>query len=526
MQELAFKEGFVKILSKEVWDGQDIESLFGNIKVQEINLYKKSRKMEVKVISDRLIPAQTIAEIEEKFTGYFCLNCVDIKVKYAINDKIEELLDSYWENIIFFAGRKLATSRGLLSGCSWKLSKRKLSVYLKTKGAGILKAQECGKFIEDIIDEAFSTKVKVEFIDCIIDESYNNKYIEEKKAQEQKLLSNVIYISENNRKNSSSLHKKVSGQDRMANESAVILGKEFKDEIIAMKDIDQDSGKIAIAGEIFSIDSREIRGERYLYIFDITDKTNSFTVKFFTKKDKYGEINNKLKIGIAVKVRGEAQYDKFSREVVIMASDIVKIEKQKQRVDAAQEKRIELHLHTQMSSMDGITPVEDLVKRAAEWGHKAVAITDHGVVQAYPGASKAASKYKIKIIYGVECYLVDDTNDENFDYTKAESYHAIILVKNKTGLKNLYKLISQSHLSYFYKRPRMTKSMIMEYREGLLIGSACEAGELYSAVLENASDEEIYRIASFYDYLEIQPLGNNQFLVESGKVDSREALKD
>ena len=173
----------------------------------------------------------------------------------------------------------------------------------------------------------------------------------------------------------------------MANESAVILGKEFKDEIIAMKDIDQDSGKIAIAGEIFSIDSREIRGERYLYIFDITDKTNSFTVKFFTKKDKYGEINNKLKIGIAVKVRGEAQYDKFSREVVIMASDIVKIEKQKQRVDAAQEKRIELHLHTQMSSMDGITRLKTC-KRAAEWGHKAVAITDHGWYKLIPGLQK------------------------------------------------------------------------------------------------------------------------------------------
>jgi len=519
MQELAFKDGFAKILSKEALDVQDIRTLFSNVKVQEINFYKKSKKMEVKIISDRLIPAQTIAEIEERFAGYFCLDCVDIRIKYKIDEEFEELLYSYWDDVVFCVGRKLATSRGLLSGCDWSLLGNKLTVHLKTKGANILNAQRCGEYIEDIIEDFFSKKVRVEFIDCVIDENYNNKYVEEKKAQEEKILKNVIYMAGNSEK-----RKKKSQESEKESENNVILGKDFKDEILKMKDVNQDSGKIAIKGEILNVDSREIRGEKYLFIFDITDKTNSFTVKFFIKKEKYEEIKDRIKPGITVKVRGETVYDKFAGEVIIMATDIVKRENQNQRIDAAPEKRIELHLHTQMSSMDGVTPVEELVKRAAEWGHKAIAVTDHGVVQAYPGASEASSKYKIKIIYGVECYLVDDTKDKNFDYTKAKSYHAIILVKNTTGLKNLYKLISQSHLNYFYKRPRMTKSMIMEHREGLILGTACEAGELYTAFLNNADEDEIIRIASFYDYLEIQPLDNNQFLVNEGKVESREAL--
>ena len=186
--------------------------------------------------------------------------------------------------------------------------------------------------------------------------------------------------------------------------------------------------------------------------------------------------------------------------------------------DDAEEKRVELHLHTNMSAMDAMSSAKSLVKRAMSWGHKAIAITDHGCVQAFPEACNTARGTDFKIIYGCECYLVDDYNEDGSkkdvdEVKKSQSYHCILLVKNKVGLKNLYKLISASNLEYFYKRPRMPKSLIEELREGLIIGSACEAGELYSAFLERKSPEELIKIAEFYDYLEIQPNGNNSFMI-------------
>jgi len=529
VQNVALNDSFSKIFSKELAIGHDTEGLPGNVKVQTINYYKRSKLLEIKMKSDKLIPAQVLADIEDRFAGYFNIDSVEVKVKYIISESIEALLNSYWESIVFSTCRKLATSRGLLSGCKWSLSERKLTVYLKTKGADILKAQGCAKHMETLIEEAFSTRIKVEFIDCIIDENYKKKYIEKKKTEEQKVLNNIIIMSADNKSNS--IYKNATGSnqasvaDKNETQSSIIFGKDFNDSLLKMKEINQDSGKVSIGGDILKVEFREIRGERFICTFDITDNTNSLTVKFFVKKDKIDGVKNRIKEGITVKVRGEAQYDKFSRDVAIMASDIVLMGKKQKRMDTAKVKRVELHLHTQMSAMDGVTSVEALVKRASEWGHKAIAITDHGVIQAYPGASAMAGKSNIKIIYGVECYLVDDTADENCDYTKAHAYHAIILVQNNKGLKNLYKLISKSHLEYYYKKPRMFKSMILQYREGLILGTACEAGELYNAVLDNKSEEEINRIVSFYDYLEIQPLGNNQFLVENGRVKNREELK-
>jgi len=198
-------------------------------------------------------------------------------------------------------------------------------------------------------------------------------------------------------------------------------------------------------------------------------------------------------------------------------------------MDTATEKRIELHAHTQMSQMDAVTPVKELIARAAKWGHPAVAITDHGVVQAYPDAHEAAKKAGIKIIYGVEIYLLgEDKTDSNgeIDYKNIDTYHAILLVKNQTGLKNLYRLISESHLNFFYKRPRVPKSVLEKYREGLILGSACEAGEIYRAILDGKDGDELEKIASYYDYLEIQPLGNNRFLIDSGHVSGFEELQD
>ena len=247
----------------------------------------------------------------------------------------------------------------------------------------------------------------------------------------------------------------------------------------------------------------------------------------FERKEHCEKLLEKLKDGVTVLLRGDITYDKYSGENVISPRAISLVDKIPP-TDSAEEKRVELHLHTKMSMMDGMTDAADLVKRAIAWGHKAIAITDHGVVQAFPEATAAAGG-KIKIIYGMEAYYIDDSHrsfDEWKKEKKARYYHMIILARNNTGLKNLYKLISLSNLQYFHRRPIIPRSELVKLREGLIIGSACEAGELYRAVVNGESEERILEIASFYDYLEIQPCGNNEYMIRSEKYPHVNSVED
>jgi len=693
----------------------DIIELFKNAKVKSVNLYRKSRRIEVFIVSEKLIPAEVIEKVEQNLAKKLQLSQIKIKVRFNVELSLEDCLKSYWDSIMYIAGTRIAMCKGIMAGCSWMLEGNKIEIRLKTKGSRILKTQKCDLLIESVIEECFGSKVKVVFVNAPVDDAMQDEYFEFKEMEEAKALSSIEAVENDNSQQAGSEKKKKQVQND--GPDGVILGKNFDGEVIKMSEVNQDSGKVVVCGDIFAVDCRELRNGRFLFKFDMTDYTNSLSVKFFAKKDDIDTYKEKLKEGIYVKVRGEAQYDRFAREPVIMAYDIVELKKH-EKMDMAEEKRVELHLHTQMSAMDGITSAKELVQRAAKWGHKAIAITDHGVVQAYPDAYGAAKKNNIKVIYGVECYLVDDDipvvynanghsvddafvvfdiettgldavtdriieigavkikngeivdrfssfvnpgisipefivkltgiNDDmvkdappieevlndflqfvgdvpvvahnamfdtgfikynarmlnievknpivdtlqlsrnmfpnlkkykldivakhlgvqldnhhravddaeataniflkcleilksrgvntineiqhafesNVDYMKAHTYHGVILVRNQVGLKNLYKLVSESHLKYFHKRPRMPKSLLMAHREGLIFGSACEAGELFSALLDKKSDEEIARIVRFYDYLEIQPLGNNQFLVDSGKVDSVEDLKN
>ncbi len=281
---------------------------------------------------------------------------------------------------------------------------------------------------------------------------------------------------------------------------------------------------------MFSLETRESKDGRYSIInFNITDYTSSYPVKVFGERKKCEELVANLKDGKTVLVRGAINMDTYMHTYLINARAVTEIEKIEKQ-DNAPEKRVELHLHTNMSAMDGMTSAKELVSRAIAWGHKAVAITDHGVVQAFPEACNTAAKAGIKIIYGMEGYLVDDDafyDDYGFgvddeipngyiEKVRAEkTYHIIIIAKNTQGLKNLYKLITDSNLKFFKRRPRIPRHRLMQLREGLLVGSACEAGELYRALVDQKSDEDVLRIASFYDYLEIQPNGNNAFMLRS-----------
>ena len=523
--------------------------------------------------------------------------------------------------------------------------------------------------------------------------------------------------------------KKTSAPLRKDASPDVIYGKDFDGEAAKLSSITDVMGEVVVRGRVMEVETRSIKNEKTILIFSITDFTDSIVVKLFLPDEHVDDVLSGLKKGSFIKLRGRTMIDRYDGELTI--GNLLGIKKIKDftstRMDTSPQKRVELHCHTKMSDMDGVTDAKALVKRAYEWGHKAIAITDHGVVQAFPEANHCFDAWggcvpkdsDFKVLYGMEAYLVDDlkgivTNSEgqslsgsyvvfdiettgfsplscriieigavrveggkitdrfsqfvnpqipipfrieqltgiddsmvadappieevlpsflsfchdavmvahnaDFDMSfimencrrqglpdtftyvdtvgiarfllpslnrfkldivakalgvpllnhhravddaactaeifvrfvrmleereiynldllndkaavspdmikKLPTYHAVIFMRNETGRINLYKLVSKSHLQYYHRHPRVPKSEFLRHREGLLIGSACEAGELYQALLRNAPEPEIARIVSFYDYLEIQPLGNNAFMIRDEKNDTVHSEED
>ena len=298
----------------------------------------------------------------------------------------------------------------------------------------------------------------------------------------------------------------------------IIFGVTIEEKTIPIANISTEIQNAAVTGEIVSIEYKGIVDDRSVCSLILTDYDNSVTVKFFIRNENLHYVEPRLKEGEWITVFGSVQYDRFQSEDTLFAIDINTAKKEIRR-DNAPVKRTELHLHTRMSALDAITPATELIKRAAYWGHPAIAITDHGVIQAFPEAYAAGKKNNIKIIYGVEGYLFDEADN-------SKSYHIILLVQNSVGLKNLYNLITLAHLNHFYKKPRFPRNEIINHREGIIIGSACEAGELYRAIISGEDEARLTEIAAFYDYLEIQPVGNNMFLIKSGDAGSAEDIKN
>ena len=307
----------------------------------------------------------------------------------------------------------------------------------------------------------------------------------------------------------------------------IIMGNAITIDCMPLDEIESESGTVAFEGELFRKDARTVNEGRKLASLYITNKKNSICVKAFVHNKKWEDFEKYLEEGTHVKIKGKAQWDRYDNAVAVMADSIEKTEI-KERRDEAPIKRVELHCHTKMSTMDGLIVTKDMMKRLNGWGHTAVAITDHGVVQSFPDASNNAGN--VKVLFGCEGYLLDDEGlireDGSIDYKGRRTNHIIILAKNRTGLLNLYKLVSKSHIDYFYYRPRIPRSVLEAHREGLILGSACEAGELYSAIRSGQTEEKIEQIASWYDYLEIQPLINNRFMITNGMVKDEEGLRD
>ena len=317
-----------------------------------------------------------------------------------------------------------------------------------------------------------------------------------------------------------------------------VMGRPIHEKPRPISELSFDSGNVTVWGDIIKFEVKDTkRGVYKILTFDITDYTSSVTVKVFAEKAEVDRVAEKIHQAKTLMVKGNYRDDKFTSEYMITPDSIQTVLKA-EKEDHAEKKRVELHLHTSFSEMDAISSPKALINRAIKWGHRAIAVTDHGVVQALPEAYNAA-KGKIKLILGMEGYLVDDEKYPDFMNMKTNQYkrhHVILLVKEDTSLdesipkeerkygrKNLYEMISHSNIKTFKTRPLIPKSMLAQKRDGLIIGSACEQGELYQAILEEKSDEELEKIASFYDYLEIQPNGNNAFML---RTSSEEYVKN
>lgn len=292
--------------------------------------------------------------------------------------------------------------------------------------------------------------------------------------------------------------------------------------------ITEEADGVVIEGVLVSLDSRDLRDQKKMYILKVADDTNGMVCKkFFDRAEDAALLDANLKEGMTVRIRGNVRLDKYSGALTMNISQMEQGEtKTIEHEDRAEVKRVELHLHTKMS-LDGLIDTEKVIQTAQKWQVPAIAITDHGVIQAFPKLQDYAAKYKVKVIYGMEGYMIPELPD-NIDTDRQRYHHIIILARNMTGLRNLYRLVTFSCLKYYKKRPLIPKPLLEELHEGLLYGSACVMGEFFRAVLEEKSDEELVRLARFYDYLEVQPLGNNEFLLTDDKypkISSREDLE-
>ena len=732
------------------------KDLFEQVVVERITATRRKDILRIYIRSERLIEKEDVYGVEQEIKKqFFPKDNIIIKIyeKFILSGQYnpEKLMDTYKDSVLM----ELKDTEHMLYTMFRQADmeypdEQTVKLILEDSVIAKSKEDELIRILDKVLNErcGFSVKFHVDYR-----EAAESKYREEDELKIQQIVANIadrVSVASNDsnqgevqpiQKTTAAEKKPAPAENPKASEKPasfnkpekrfekggfqrrfqkksdnpdVIYGRDFDEETMNIDEIWGEMGEVVIRGKVRTLEQREIRNEKTIVSFEITDFTDTIKVKMFVHNEQLPELLGELKAGAFVKVKGVTVNDTFDRELTIATviglkkiSDFTTI-----RMDNSVKKRVELHCHTKMSDMDGVTDVKDIIKRAKKWGHRAIAITDHGCVQSFPDANHALDKDDtFKIIYGVEGYLVDDlkeivtdgkgqsldekyvvfdiettgfspvtnriieigavkvengeiterfstfvnpqvpipfhiekltsindsmvmdadpievvlprflefvgdailvAHNANFDvsfikenakrqgipvdftyvdtvgiaralltgqskYTldavaktlgislenhhravddaectaeifvkfiemlkkdnildlaslnelgkssveairKLHSYHIIILAKNQTGRINLYRLVSESHLTYFHKRPLIPKSLIQKYREGLIIGSACEAGELFRALLDGQSDEQIARIVRFYDYLEIQPLGNNRFMIESEKL--------
>ena len=424
-----------------------------------------------------------------------------------------------------------AVLNGYFNGAEYALSDGSVTITLKHGGYNAIVASGFYNRFKALIKERFGVDVTVEFCGQLEDTE-----IELPPAPEP-------IIRENKPPQKTQEPKKISFEKRndkpengivYLDNPKLFYGRKINTDVKSMISITPEDSEICCWGQVFGVEVKKIntrRGEANIINFSFSDFTNSLGVSVFAdpkKMDNFAEIKN----GNFLLINGIQEFDNFKKEFVLKPTAMAVLQSYTETDDYDGEKRVELHCHTNMSEKDAVSSAESIVEQAFKWGHKAVAITDHGVVQAYPAAAGAVKKIRksggeFKLIYGVEAYFTDDTKQDipNLNAKQIKRYHQIILVKNLVGLKNLYKLVSDAHINNFKGRPLTLRSKLDELREGLIVGSACEAGELFQAIFENKPEEELLKIADYYDYLEIQPLGNNEFMVRESTMPDKKDKK-
>ena len=717
----------------EVFSDFNTGSNISTALVESAVLKKKSKTLELAISSDRYIEIQEIEELNNFIKRRFYLEHSKIAVNYTEEVKMKPIEEEI-KNIISYVSNKHPFLRVAVNNCDYEISGNTITLKFRVPVSTMFRDLKYDREIREGIKSFYGKSYSIKFVDNVDADELIRLQVEEEKKRMSMIRNEIRSTGPSIPKDTTPTvpsegdkgkDDKKSGK---MNNPFLILGRNsnIKESLIRISDASPEEGRVALYGELSNMETKELRSGKILVSFDLYDGTGSLTCKSFLKPEQADDVISKLKKARGVKLCGNLGFSNFSGEVEMIANTIVETKGLERvvRRDESEVKRVELHLHTKMSQMDGMSSAADLIKRAMSWGMKSIAITDHGVVQSFPEAHKLLGRNNpdMKVIYGVEAYLAPDkkpsvrnikgqsldttycvldlettgfsprlekiteigvmkyqdgkvidkfscfVNPEKsipprvvevtgitddmvrnaetidkvfpkllefikdsvlvahnaefdvgflrhvakelgyeFDFTyfdtlslayelfpeyktyklgriaknlgikvdvahralddvdttvkvfkvmldmlkergvntledieiyasdetakkeafkKLRTHHAIILAKDYVGLKNLYKLVSYSHLDYFYKKPRILRSMFKKYSEGLIIGSACSDGELYQSILLGKSDEEIEAIAREYDYLEIQPLGNNDYLIRNGEVPDKEYLRE
>ncbi len=735
---MLFFEAFDQLTVKD-----ELLKIFQTVDVKRIVMSKSTHSVKIYLASDHILTyrvrrsmeyqlrKQLLGEAVRKIT---LVECYDLSQQYTP----EKIMPIYFDSILDELREESAIDANIIRLAEFHFTPEIITIDVEDSFMVKKRVPHIKEKLDDIYNNRFSFSVGIAF-------AYIEKKQEEKEKEEKEFLSRDVVVlpaekkkashsqehaveaasadkphkvAEEHPKKKEFNYKERAKYRKLPEDPSVIYGRNFDGDCIDIGEIQDEIGEVVIHGKVISTEARELRNEKTLLIFSVTDFTDTISCKIFLKNEQAPDVISVITKGSFLKVKGMALMDRYDKEISIASIVGVKTidDFTVKRKDESERKRVELHAHTLMSDMDAVVDVKDLVKRAKSWGHKAIAITDHGVVQSFPDANHAIDKGDdFKVIYGCEAYLVDDlkeisnnvkgqslhdpcivfdiettgfgpvndkiieigavkvvegkivdkfstfinpdipipyeitqltsiTDEMVMDYPKIDvilpqflefcgdavlvahnasfdvgfitrkayelgietdftvvdtvgmarlllphlnkyklnvvakdlgislenhhravddagataeifvkfiemldkkgvktleemekmnvmtpemikklpTYHAIILAKNDTGRCNLYKLVSLSHIDYYQRRPRIPKSLFLKNREGLLMGSACEAGELYQAILRDRPKEEIDRLARFYDYFEIQPLGNNQFMIDDDKYDIKD----
>lgn len=499
----------------------DTITYIGNGDITSFTVSRQDRELAVGLNLESFIDYGIIENSQNQIARAMELKKVHINPRFP---KSEFSLDNI-ERILEYVRHESPAANGFFDGCEAEIEDRTLTLCLKKGGKDVLESQKVDRAIANKIYELFDLDFVVIFLEvqAFDIEKAVQKAVEERRAEEQ-------HKKEEEEKNVN--HELWDELPVFKDTLKKIYGKAIHEKPKNIADVSTEDGYITVWGDVLKTEVRETkRGTSKIFDFDISDYTSSITVKMFDDKRVIDPLVEKINEAGTLVISGGYQFDTFSNQYVLRPYAIASIKKA-EKTDDEPEKRIELHMHTSLSEMDAISSPTALVKQAIKWGHEAVAITDHGVVQALPEAYAASGKgSKIKLILGMEGYLVDDEKYPDFLNMKTnqyERYHIIFLVKEDTsmdesipkeerkyGRKNLYEMISASNVKYFKKRPLIPKSLLRKKRDCIIVGSACEQGEVYQAILDDVDEDKLEEIASFYDYLEIQPNGNNAFMLRT-----------